>query len=459
MPTSTNLRRRIGQALAGPGEQAEQWGDLRFHMRLWRYCAHRLWVNNLTAMSAALSFHTIFAMVPLLVLAFLVLKSVGVLEDGKQSLRHLLDASGFAQITLGQDAAATSSPTTAAAETQSVRVVNVADQIESLVDDVESKLTIGRLGPIGAILLIWTALTLLTEIEQALNRIFGAKTGRSSARRMLLYWSVMTLGPLVLITTAYAGRTAIDTCSKLPGIARLVAGAGYLGPAVVSILVVAAVYKLLANTEVPFRAAIAGAIAAVPLWLLAKWAFAFYVRRFVATGNLYGGIGLLPLLLVWLNLSWLIFLFGAELANATANLSALRFSPQADDAGAAPSELLATALAVAGPHVAGHGPVSLGRLAEALRMPSGPAQALVDRLVARGYACRVEAGTVPAYVLARPADRIPVLALLDMGSAGQEMAATRYGPAVASAFARLNDRATHSLGSVTLADLVSPAAS
>ena len=84
-----------------PVRELGRWARFfRFQVRLWRLCAHRLWENNVMAMSAALSFRTIFAMVPILVLGFLMLKSVGALEASNVHLRRLLVTSGFEQITI-----------------------------------------------------------------------------------------------------------------------------------------------------------------------------------------------------------------------------------------------------------------------------------------------------------------------------------------------------------------------
>lgn len=80
------------------------------------------------------------------------------------------------------------------------------------------------------------------------------------------------------------------------------------------------------------------------LWLVAKWGFAIYVTKLVGTGNLYGALGLLPLFLIWLNLSWLLFLFGAELANAAANLDTMNLEEQAGRTMLGPSDVLAAAV-------------------------------------------------------------------------------------------------------------------
>ena len=442
--------------LTAPGQELGRGARfVRFQVQLWRFCARRLWENNLAAMSAALSFRTIFAMVPAMVLALLVLKSVGVLEDGKQSLRDVLERSGFAQITVAQTQDA-DAPELAA---ESEKVVNIAEEIEAIVERVESKLSLQRIGPVGVVLLVWTALTLLTTVERSLNRIFGAQRHRPLGRRLLLYWSVLTLAPLVSVAAAYGGRSAADACAHLPGVSWLLGVVGWLGPVMVGILVLAAVYKLMPHTEVRYRAAVGGAVIAVPIWLLARWGFAIYVTELVGTGNLYGALGLLPLFLVWLNLSWSIFLFGAELAHTAASLDTMTLDEQARQIALGPDDLLATAVAVAQAYVAACGPTTVEQLAARLRLPRDAVQLLVGRLEAARLVCAVQDRSGSSYVLAKPPERIPVLAIL--GVATEDHAPSPSGPPerdLDRIVTRTWSAAQSALGTFTLADVIAPTA-
>ena len=147
----------LERLMTAPGQELSNWAKfVRFQIRLWRFCARRLWENNVMAMSAALSFRTIFALIPILVLGFLLMKSFGALEASEQRLHEFLVSSGLEQIAIGQEVAEMpekegASLSTSPAET---KVINVVDEIEKLVTRIESKLTVGRLGPVGAALLI-----------------------------------------------------------------------------------------------------------------------------------------------------------------------------------------------------------------------------------------------------------------------------------------------------------------
>lgn len=458
-------RKGLEQLFTAPDQTLGRWARfLRFQLALWRFCARRLREHDVMGMSAALCYRTIFTMIPILVLGLLVAKSLGTLEDSKQSLRKSLEAFGFAQIAAVQDVEqagpassdATSAPSPhAVATSQPRKTINVADEIENIVTGVESKLTFARIGPVGGVLLIWTAVGLLSALEQSLNRIFGAARSRSVARRLLLYWSALTLGPITLAAASYVGQRAIDIFSRAPGVPWLLVAAGWLGPIVVGVLVLATLYKLLPNTTVRWRSAIGGAAVATVLWLLAKWGFAAYVEHLVLKGNLYGVLGVLPLFLLWLYYSWLILLFGAELAHTAVNLEEMRRMEIAERTILGPSDVLAAAVAVAEPYETGRGPVGLDDVAARLRLPAANAQGLLDRLVAAGFVCTSEDAAATRYVPARPPAQIPMLALLDLGDP-RAVPSVEGGhePELAAAVARVQGQVRGAVGNATLRDVL-----
>ena len=419
-----DLRGRLEDFLTRPGEQLGRGARFaRTQIELWRFCGRRLRAHNVAAMSAALSFRTIFALIPTLVLAFLVLRSFGVVEDGKRALRSFLETSGLAQIKAvhkvdSEAGAGESEPETAAVSPVGEDVVvgdfiNVADQIEAVVEDVESKLTFQRIGPIGALLLIWTAMTLLTTVESSLNRIFEAPRSRAMARRVILFWTSITLGPVLIVATIYLSRNAIASAAALPGISWLALTLGWFTPVLVGILVVAAGYRLVPNTHVRPAAAFGGALVAVPAWMVARWAFAIYVERFVFQGNLYGVLGLLPLFLLWLNVSWGIFLFGAELAHTATSLSRLRTAEHAERTVLGPSDWLAVALAIARPYADGRGLVTFEHTVELANLPGDAVQRVLDSFTESDLVF-VTNESEPRYGISRPLDRVSLADVVDL---------------------------------------------
>jgi membrane protein len=464
-------RQRGGGPRGNPGRVG---GFLRDPYDLWRFSLLRLKTVNATAMGAALSYRTIFALIPVLVLAFLILKSVGVLGDAQNSLRYVMDYAGFRQIYLqdrlrgesepGPDSPAAPSPGAAApapgsnagagpAAAPATKEENVGLRVEALIEQAEKQLTLGKLGPIGVVLLIWTSLSLMTTTERSLNRIFEAEKSRSVGRRTLLYWSAMTLGPVVLVATVFTLGQATDAVVEhVPGAGWAMEALGWTIPGLVGIVLLAALYKLMPNTYVALWPAIGGAVFVVPIWMVAKWGFALYVNSLVAKGHLYGTLGLFPLFLLWLYVSWLVFLLGAQLVHTAANLRRLQATEAAHRTVPGPWDLLAAALSVARRYQDGSGPVPAVQVAEDLRLPPVLVQPLLGQLVSAGVLCPAGQRPATGYVPARPPERTLVLEVLEVaGAQDKDAPAHAFSPAIALGVGAVQRKARETLGGMTLA--------
>jgi len=465
------LRHRIRNLLTAPLTELGSWARFaRSQITLWRFCVRRLHDNNVMAMSSALSFRTIFAMVPTIVLALLVLRWGGRLEESKQWLHDFLDRSGLTQITYMADTddpegdpepapepspppdGTGSSPPGTPPYTVPERI-SVAQKIEEIVNEVESQLTGGRVAPLGVVLLVWTALTLLTTVERCLNRIFEAPRTRSLLRRILIYWSVVTLGPLVIVVAVQAGGGLVESVRNLPVLSWTLGPIGWVAPFVVGILFLASLYTLMPNTRVPWRQALEGALLAVPVWGVARWAFALYVSH-VGSRSLYGALGLIPLFLLWLNLSWWVFLFGAQVAHAAANVQRLLRADQDADRPTTSWHDLAAVLAVARTQADRSGPATPAEVAEALALPEYRADALLRGLADAGILLRADDARC---ALAMPPDRLPVTRVLNIRSADGEFPPDAADDPVARAVAEARRRSEAGLERLTVADLVTDA--
>jgi len=267
-----DVRTFLARLASDPGgELGKGAGFVQYQIKLWTYCLRRLRNNNAMAMSAALSFRTIFAMVPSLVLVILMLQTLGVQKQAEEYLHNYINRSGITAIRINvnpddanqieEDAepatVATSQTTTATApattasvpnDDQAEDVLSVEGKLNEVIDTVKEKVTLGRLGPIGVALLIWTALTLMTTVERSLNRIFRAPGGRSIGRRTLLYWSALTLGPVALIAALgaaeYVSRYANEFLGGHYWLKWLLIPLGLLQPIIVGILLFAGAYAL-----------------------------------------------------------------------------------------------------------------------------------------------------------------------------------------------------------------------
>lgn len=452
-----DIRLHVRRLLRDPSGTLGHWGLLMlYQVRLWRHCGRTLRRNNASAMSAALSFKTIFALIPALVLALLAAKSVGALEQYRRSVRGSLDAAGLRTIRLvrsaepaSQAGGTTTGPAAAAGD-------SVGDWIERLAGDVEKQLTFNRLGPIGVALFVWTALTLLVTIEQSLNRIFGADRSRSWARRLLLYWSVLTLGPLLLSVVTYLADRALAAVSALQALGWLWAAILWATPVLVGVALLAGLYTLMPNTRVRFRAAVGGALVAVPLWMVAKWGFMLYVTKL--TGSLYGALGLLPLFLIWVNMSWWIFLFGAQLAYTAANLRRLQADEESRREILTVWDMLSAALSVALHYRRGSGPRRLSSIAADIRLTQRSTRDLLDRLTSGGMLSAVEADApASAFLPSRPLEQIRLSELLALARATSpaEGEPRSDDERIRAGLAKVQERTSSALGDMTMADVLS----
>jgi membrane protein len=158
---------------------------------------------------------------------------------------------------------------------------------------------------------IWAALRLLMIIETAFNHMWYVARGRRFIHRIINYWALLTLVPLLLgaglyITTTYSVLVRFE--------AGILAVIGPLISYLLSTVALFLLYLVMPNAKVQVRAAIAGAMVASLVWTFAKWGFGAYVTELIPYQTIYGVLGLIPLTVFWIYVSWLIVLFGLQLS-------------------------------------------------------------------------------------------------------------------------------------------------
>ncbi len=166
----------------------------------------------------------------------------------------------------------------------------------------------------GALLV--TVLVAMATIEHSFDGIWRTGTRRPIARRLLVYWALLTLGPLLLA----GGIVATSWLSALPRLNTLVAEPA-IGPWTVRIFgwtVTAAaftlLYGLVPNRPVRWRPVLPAALVATVLFELAKKGFALYIATVPTYRALFGALATIPIFLLWIYISWTIALLGAEIA-------------------------------------------------------------------------------------------------------------------------------------------------
>ena len=174
-----------------------------------------------------------------------------------------------------------------------------------------------KLTTIGIIFLILSALLLMNTIEGALNDIWYVKTTRNSISKFMVYWAVLTLGPVLmgasLAITSYLTSLPLFTDTELMTGFNLKGKLLGTLPFLATTLACTLMYTAIPNTQVPIRKAVIGALVAATLFELAKKGFAYYVTNFPTYEMVYGALATIPVFLVWVYLSWTVILLGAEI--------------------------------------------------------------------------------------------------------------------------------------------------
>jgi len=248
----------------------------------------------------------------------------------------------------------------------------------------------GLLAGVGVVLMFWSAIKVLGQIEAALNAMWDIRRQRSWGRRFSDYLAVLLIAPILLLVAGSASvfvRTQFDAIAgrfEIVGmLGPLVAHALRLTPLVLIWALFTLIYMAMPNTRVPFRAAAAGAAIGAILYQLVQWIYIDLQVGAAKQNAIYGSFAALPLFLVWVQTSWTIVLFGAELCwGFQHNGSYYRTT------GDTPGELNLIGMHVVRTAIqrfaAGKPPVGARRMAHDIGVPLQRVQRLTEVLVAAG---------------------------------------------------------------------------
>lgn len=169
------------------------------------------------------------------------------------------------------------------------------------------------MGAVGILSLVVVALLLISNIDKTLNRIWQSKSDRPIIFTFAIYWMVLTLGPLLIgssvLVSSYLLGLATYAKEYTPGLTTLLLK---MVPFLTSITAFFIVYMLVPNKRINPKYAISGAFVAALLFEASKKAFAFYITSFPSYQLIYGALAIIPILFVWVYLSWVVVLIGAE---------------------------------------------------------------------------------------------------------------------------------------------------
>jgi membrane protein len=385
--------------------------------------------DHLLLRASALTYVSLLSLIPLLALAFSIVGAIGVSEQ----LVHLV---------VGQLAAG--SP-------------EAREKLIELISGVK----LGRLGTIGAVSLLVTTVLAIGNVEQALNDIWGVREQRSYARRFTDYLAVLVIAPLLLAVAmsaaaAFQSQAIVQRILEIEALATLYRIGLAWTPTLVIAVAFIFLYRFLPNTQVKTGSAVLGGLVAAVLFSLAQAAYLGFNVGAARYNALLGGVAWLPLLFVWIYLSWAIVLIGAELTFAHQNLDHYRREVLNAPPGAATREAmgLEIALELARAFRDGRPAWTADALAAELDVPVRTVRDLCSELVAAGVASPTGGEREGCYQLGRAAERVSVQDVLGALRSRPGERPARLEPAVARVVRQLEEGAAKAGGELTLAQVL-----
>jgi len=185
----------------------------------------------------------------------------------------------------------------------------------------------GQLTAAGFLALVVSLLITLNSVEQTFNRIWRVASARPQLTRFLVYWTVLTLGALLAAASLAISAKVLSLPLFGTTEGRWLADLGLrLTPVLIEFVCVVLIYRVVPHHTVKWRHAIPGALLAVLMLELVKWGMGLYLGSFQSYQKLYGTVAFVPILLLWIYLSWVSVLLGASLASS---IAAFRYQPAA----------------------------------------------------------------------------------------------------------------------------------
>ena len=425
--------------------------------------------NRCPVRAAALSFTTLLALIPMLAVAIGITSSL-LKSQGEEKIYRVIDQFVGTLVPPGTNSVTiTNLPASLPANPEGgAPVVSVSAQKEAAkwIHDFVQKTRSGALGTVGMLLLVFVAIRMLANIEATFNDIWGVTHGRSWLSRIVLYWTTITLGPLLL-----AGALGLASSPHLQATKGIVTSMPVIGglifellPLVLLWLVFALIYQLVPHTKINFSAALVGGIVGGSLWHLNNVFGFLYVSRLASNSTIYGSLGLVPVLMAGIYFSWLILLFGAQVAYAFQNRRAYLQDKLLENVNQRGREFIALRLmtCIGQRFQLGQPPVTLSKISVELGIPTRLAQQVLQTLLTAQLVIEV-GGKEAGYAPARPLENINAYDILHaLRAGGGQPVPMRDEPGraeVLGEFARIEEAEQQAASAITMLALVNRAQS
>ncbi len=328
--------------------------------------------DNCVLRASALTFYTFLSIVPILAMAFGIAKGFG-FED---MLRKVLIENFIFQ----QEA-----------------LTKVIEFAQELLEKTKG----GVMAGIGVATLLWTVIKVLSHIETSLNQIWKVRKARSMGRKFNDYFAIMIICPIL---TFLHSSISVFITVRVKEIVENVGFVGIFSPVIFSVLkllpymliwiILIYLYKAMPYTDVKPRSAAIAGIFAGTVFQAAQWGYLTFQVGVAQYNAIYGSFAAIPLFLLWLQVSWLIVLFGAEFSHAFENAGDYEFEPDTRRLSYSRKKTLYLAVAkILAKNFAGEKPPSTAsEISEALEVPVSFVALALDEMIDAGLVSEAGAG-------------------------------------------------------------------
>ena len=366
--------------------------DTPYPVRLWRGASRLLYLvsfgffkDQCVIRAAALTFTTILSIVPFLAVAFSISKGFGL--QNTEFIRTLV-----LKMTTGR--------------------VEVADKIIEYID----RTNVQALGWVGVATLLFTVFSLVGTIEKAFNTIWSVPKGRSAWRKVTDFFPVIVICPVVLMVASSLNvslqqQDIVKGLLSVEAIGLLEALFIKVTPYLLITLAFAFMYAFIPYTKVRITGALVGGFLGGVLWQMAQWLYINWQIGAAKYNAIYGSFAQLPLLLIWIYISWLIVLLGAEVNYAWQNINSFVKQRYFGEATPVERQKLAVLLMIVLVRQFHEGkPLpSVEELSDNFMAPASLISDLFQKLEKAGYTVLTENADCEVYAPARALDNVRVI--------------------------------------------------
>lgn len=392
--------------------------------------------NELALRAMSLVYTTLLSLVPLLAFTISILKAFGVVDNQLEPfLLNFFEPLGD-------------------------KGIEVTHRIMEFI----GKINFGVLGVAGLVMLIYTAISVITKIEDSMNLIWKIQKGRSLARRLSDYITTLIVGPVLLfaafgITATLSSNTVVSKLLDIEPLGAIFFAFGKVVPFIFVLIVFTIIYMIIPNTKVQIKSALVGGVCAGIAWHATSWFFHVAVASSTKYAAIYSGLAVLIIFMIWLYLNWLIVLIGAQITFCYQNLRFLTLKKEVFNLSTKLREKLSLIIM----YLIGYNfYYDLNRwttdsLTERLRLPHEPVEDAVNDLTQNELI--IETGdNPPCFVPSRALEKITLKEIVDATRTNYEtdLVEKKYlsMPEVDVVTGRVENAINEALGEMSLKDLI-----